>query len=160
VAAERVLRDVWRNREALARDEHKYVQLFLGTSLSGQARFAEAEMLLLEGFDETERQVGSNSMSMLFPLRALAVHFRKSGDSEAAVRYAEKALEIAQDNLPGDSWTVSMNRAEYGRALLSAGRETQGKAALRQSLARLRTMFENENFHVRKVRESLLAADQ
>ncbi|MEL7199600.1 MAG: serine/threonine-protein kinase [Pseudomonadota bacterium] len=159
-AAEAQFDVVWQNRDKLRPPKQLLAKRERARLLIERQKYAQAITLLEEALEQEERGLANTSPALIETLTALARAYRVSGDTESALRLASRANAIAASELPRDSWIAAVANAEYGRALLSAGRADEGRATLRGALSNLSGVLPDNNYYVQRARKSLLAAGQ
>ena len=117
-------------------------------SLSGQGRFAEAEPFYREVIAETEQRQGPDSPALVGPLYKAAAHFRIVGNLDEALGLSDRAVVIAQAEMPTDSWLAALPVAEYAHTLRALGRIEEARQQYETAHAILLATFGEENFRV------------
>jgi len=112
----------------------------LGIAVSAQGRYAEAEPLLLDALDSQKASLGTDSPTLLPTLAALAAHFRRAGDIDASLGYAERIRDIAAMDPEPLTWSGALALGEAGRTFEAAGRD-EALAAYRTAHAELERVF-------------------
>lgn len=120
--AEAYLRQVLRVGNTMTKPDEMTARRELATSLSLQGRKDEAAQLFEEVIAEAQESFGADGAPLMSPLIAAAVHFRRSGDPDRAVRYAQDANRIAQATQPPGSWLGALAAAELAFSLRATGR--------------------------------------
>ncbi|MEQ5787569.1 serine/threonine protein kinase [Erythrobacter sp. NFXS35] len=149
---------VWRFRERLRRPLKLAARSERALLMMESGDLAGAEANLRGVLEETEAAVGENSPSLIETLIALSQVNRLGSEPQSALAFARTAQDIAQSRLPDDSWIAAVAFAEYGHVLIDLGRTKEGTRVLRNAIADLQAVFEEDNYHLRKAREGLQSA--
>jgi tetratricopeptide (TPR) repeat protein len=127
VEAEALLRQVLRTGNTMTRSVQMSVRTELATSLSLQGRKEEAARLFPEVIADHQGSFGVDGAPLVSPLIAAAAHFRRSGDPDSAIRYAQYASRIAHATQPAGSWLGALAAAELAFSLRAADREAEAR---------------------------------
>ena len=125
----------------------------LGIALSEQGKYEDAEPLLLGSLEEQRSLNGADSTTQLPNLAALAGHYRRAGDLEQALGYAERIRDLAAADPKPLTWAGAMALAEAGHTFKAAGRG-DATAAYRSAYAELERVFGADDPRVQALAES------
>tara|TARA_R110002049_G_scaffold20717_8_gene75942 strand:- start:7246 stop:10092 length:2847 start_codon:yes stop_codon:yes gene_type:complete len=124
----------------------------LGIALSEQGLYAEAEPLLLKSFEQQQALQGIDSSSQLPNLAALAGHYRRQGDIESALGYAERIRDLTAEDPKPLTWAGAMALAEAGHVFRAAG-HSDATPAYRSAYAELERVFGPDDPRVKALAE-------
>jgi len=109
----------------------------LGGALIAAGYYDEAEPLLHETLERTERQFGAQAPTLVPPLRLLALVSAQRGRVDEERAYYERVLALARAAFPKDHpWTAD-GLTETGWCLVRQGQVEEGEGRMRDAVAML-----------------------
>ena len=113
----------------------------LAVSLSHQGRYDGATVLFEEVIHDREEHSGPESLGLIRVLMESSAHHRRSGNPARALGLAARGNDTGLRITPPDTWLAAMATAEYGQALLAAGRADEALPVLEGARADLERTF-------------------
>jgi len=155
-AAERRLRRVVALGEKTPQAVRDIANRELSRVADARGDFSLAAKLLAGDRAVIEEADGAGTAVLIGPLAAIASHHRARGEIGTAIPYARRALSIAEDELPVNSYLLAVSRIALGRMLLENGQANEGRSLLTSGLRTMRAQFGTDNFHVREAQRALI----
>jgi serine/threonine-protein kinase len=139
--AERMLRRALAPSTGLNSATASMARMELATSLSGQGRTQEAQVLFDEAIQELERTNGSESPVLVVYLTHAASHYLRAGDAAKGRELAERAYRIGVAHLPPGNWDTAEAAVEYARALQALGHYDEARTYYEVARSTLTSIF-------------------
>lgn len=159
-AADSLLRDALEVRRRVLGEDHPDVTVSLHNLARlrrEEGRYDEAEALAREVLARDRRQLGQRHPYVADGLIGLARVHLERGEAGEAEPLLRNALDIREEALPADHWEVAETEGLLGECLAALGRHADAEGLLRESHARLLSVFGAEDRRTRRASERLAA---
>lgn len=127
--------------EPLSSSERLVAQRSLAVAISNQGRYDEAEPVFLKVLAEKEADVGSDNPTLVEYLTAIAAHYRRAGELDRSLQYAERGYRIAQSEAAKGRWAAAGALVEYAHTLRATGRADEAQRFYREAHDLLQATF-------------------
>lgn len=133
--------DTYRDVLAIFREEYGNENFYVSGILQGYGNvflrmedFVQAEIILRESLEHSERLLPAGHIRQAYPLKGLADALRGQNRFEEALPYAERAYQIRNETLTADNPELISSRYTLGFCLWNLGRQDEAEPHLHDAL--------------------------